>query len=329
MPMAPNMETVAEFRAIRGNYSAEFGIGGGSQFNVITRGGSNEFHGALSWYHRADGINASNFFSPTKDAFRNNDFGGSIGGPVILPGIYNGRDKTFFFAFFGERTERSQQRFTWKLPEMAYRTGDFSALGKLIRDPLKTGNCTPADQTACFPDNIIPASRIDAFAKAYTAVYPAPNFRDTLGNNYTVTRPRKFNLPQHNYRVDHHFNERHRIFARYAREFQETEFYADPGFDFFLQRNEVPVNNTVINFYSSFSPTLLNEASFTRSHNRIMQFPPEFPRDKFGLNIPELVQQTQQNYPLESLNLSKIPDKAPNISITNYRAINPAAPWSN
>ncbi|HMC65666.1 MAG TPA: carboxypeptidase-like regulatory domain-containing protein, partial [Gemmataceae bacterium] len=76
MPMAPNMETVAEFRALRGNYSAEFGIGGGSQFNVVTRAGTNEFHGAASWYHRADWINARGFFSPTKDAFRNNDFGG-------------------------------------------------------------------------------------------------------------------------------------------------------------------------------------------------------------------------------------------------------------
>jgi hypothetical protein len=320
MPMAPNMETVAEFRAIRGNYSAEFGIGGGSQFNVVTRGGSNEFHGALSWYHRADWINARNFFSPTKEPFRNNDFGGSIGGPVIIPGLYHGRDKTFFFAFFGARTERREERFTSKVPEMAYRTGDFSTLGTVIRDPA-TGEP--------FPGNIIPANRIDTFAKNYTAVYPAPNFRDSLGNNYTVLQPRSFNLPQQNYRIDHHFNERHRIFGRYAREFQESEYFTGPGFDNFLRRDEVPVNNTVINFYSTFSPTLLNEVSFTRSHNRIMQFPPEFPRDQYGLNIPELVPQTEENYPLDSLNLSTIPDKAPNIMITNYRAIDPAAPWSN
>ena len=211
MPMAPNMETVAEFRAIRGNYSAEFGIGGGSQFNVVTRGGSNEFHGALSWYHRADSINARNFFSPTKEPFRNNDFGGSIGGPVIIPGLYHGRDKTFFFAFFGARTERREERFTSKVPEMAYRSGDFSTLGTVIRDPA-TGEP--------FPGNIIPANRIDTFARNYTAVYPAPNFRDSLGNNYTVLQPRSFNLPQQNYRIDHHFNERHRIFGRYAREFR-------------------------------------------------------------------------------------------------------------
>ena len=96
-PLAPNVETVAEFRAIRGNYSAEFGTGGGSQFNVISKGGTNQLHGSLYYFHRNDKLNARNFFSATREPFKGNDFGGSIGGPVYIPKVYNGKNKTFFF----------------------------------------------------------------------------------------------------------------------------------------------------------------------------------------------------------------------------------------
>jgi hypothetical protein len=81
-PLAPNIETVAEFRAIRGNYSAEFGTGGGSQFNVISKSGTNQLHGSIYYFHRNDKLNARNFFSATKEPFKGNDFGFSVGGPV-------------------------------------------------------------------------------------------------------------------------------------------------------------------------------------------------------------------------------------------------------
>ena len=96
-PLAPNIETVAEFRAIRGNYSAEFGTGGGSQFNVISKCGTNDLHGSTYYFHRNDKLNARNFFSPTREPFKGNDFGFSVGGPVYIPKVYNGKNKTFFY----------------------------------------------------------------------------------------------------------------------------------------------------------------------------------------------------------------------------------------
>ncbi|MGH9161096.1 MAG: carboxypeptidase regulatory-like domain-containing protein [Vicinamibacteraceae bacterium] len=320
MPLAPNQETVAEFRAIRGNYSAEFGTGGGSTFNVITKAGSNQFSGSASWYHRNEKLMARDFFSPEIEPFRNNDIGATVGGPVIIPGLYRGRDRTFFFAFVGTRTERRDERSTSKLPEMAYRTGDFSALGTTIIDP-QTGQP--------FPGNVIPADRIDAFARTYTDLYPQTNYSDAQGNNHTVLRPEKSDLPQLNFRVDHHFNERHRIFGRYIYENSKVNGYASPGFDFHANSSRSPRNNTVINFYSIFTPNLLNEASFTRSHNRIMNFPPLFPRDEFGLGIPELVPQTAENYPIDSLNLAAIPSPAAAIDLTSYEGFPASAFWSN
>jgi len=319
-PLAPNLETVSEFRAIRSNYSAEFGMGGGSQFNVVTKSGTNEFHGALYWYHRNSAMNARNFFSPDKDSFRDNDFGGSIGGPVWIPGLYDGRDRTFFFVLLGTRTERSDQRFFAKLPEVPYRSGDFSSLGTEIIDP---GTDQP------FPGNIIPDSRIDPNARIYMSLYPSPNFSDERGNNFTITRPSRHDLPQQNYRIDHHFNDDHRVMVRYVREDRDTLNYTSPGFDFLENRQEVPANNTVVNFYSTFSPTLINEFNFTRSHNRIMNFPPSIPESSLGISIPELVEDSEANYPLDHLNLSEIPDRAPTFALVNYAGIAPASPWSN
>ena len=166
MPLAPNQETIAEFRAIRGNYSAEFGTGGGSTFSVVTKSGSNKFSGSASWYHRNEKLTARNFFSPTVEPFREHDYGATLGGPIL-------RDRTFFFIFAGSRVERSDSRSTSKLPEMAYRTGDFSGLGRPIIDPLTR---------APFPGNAIPMNRLNPFALAYSQLYPEPNFQDGRGN---------------------------------------------------------------------------------------------------------------------------------------------------
>lgn len=141
-PLAPNIETVAEFRAIRGNYSAEFGTGGGSQFNVISKGGTNQLHGSLYYFHRNDKLNARNFFSATREPFKGNDYGFSIGGPVYIPKVYNGKSKTFFFVLIGGIRERKEQRFNQIVPTLAQRSGDFSASSKSILDPL-TGQAFP------------------------------------------------------------------------------------------------------------------------------------------------------------------------------------------
>jgi hypothetical protein len=319
-PLAPNIEMVAEFRAIRGNYSAEFGTGGGSQFNVITRSGTNQFHGSLFEFVRNDSFNARNYFNPAREPFKGNEYGGAIGGPVILPKLYNGRDKTFFFFMVATIQERREQRFFQKLPEVAYRTGDFSALGRTINDPL-TGQA--------FPGNVIPSTRIDPNALAYTKMFPTPNYRDSLGRNWTSTVGRRDDTPQWNIRLDHNFSQNHRVTGRYFREVRTSDFGVDPGFDWLRRIDKTPANNTVVNFSSTFRHNLINDFNFTRSHNRIMQFPPEILASRWGVNIPQLFADNEQTYPLDSLNLTKVPDRIPTFSITNYTSVNPSAPWSN
>jgi hypothetical protein len=99
----PSVDAISEFVTLRGTYEAEYGRSGGGQINVITRSGSNSFHGGVYEYFRNNILNANNFFNKLAapivktPILRYNDFGGTIGGPVIIPHVYNGKDKTFFF----------------------------------------------------------------------------------------------------------------------------------------------------------------------------------------------------------------------------------------
>ncbi len=319
-PLAPNIETVAEFRAIRGNYNAEFGTGGGSQFNVITKSGTNRLHGSLYEFLRNDKLNSRNPFSPLKEPFRGNNFGGSLGGPVYIPKVYNGKDRTFFFAMLGWTEERRQVRYFQKLPELAYRTGDFRALGRAITDPLSG---------LVFPNAQIPASRQDRNALAYTKMYPNPNFLDAAGRNWTAQVGRKDKLTERNFRVDHNFSDQHRIFFRHTPEFRGSVFPVDPGFDFLIQDDRTPARNTAVNFLSTLRANLINEFNFVRSHNRIMRFPPDVSPARWGVNIPQLFDDSEKTYPLASLNLGKVPERVPGFSVVNYTGVSPSAPWSN
>src|SRR5467141_80810 len=107
----PSPDSVEEFRVISNAFDAEYGRNSGAVVNVITKSGSNDFHGGFYEFFRNDVLNARNSFSPTRQSFRGNDFGFTTGGPVYLPKIYNGRNKTFFFVHIGYIKERRQELF--------------------------------------------------------------------------------------------------------------------------------------------------------------------------------------------------------------------------
>src|SRR5712692_8688386 len=319
-PLAPDVETVGEFRAISGNYSAEFGIGSGAQFNVVTKSGTNDLHGSAYEFLRNDKLNARNYFSPIRQSFRGNDFGFTVGGPVFIPKVYNGRNKTFFFVHIGYIKERRQELFQQILPEIAYRTGDFSGLNKAIIDP-NTG--------APFPGNMIPLARFDKNALGYIKMYPALNYRDPAGRNYSATQGHLDNTGERMFRGDHNFGQNHRLMARYTMELRFADYRVSPGFEWLRRQDQTPARNLVVDFTSTLRPNLINDLNFVRSHNRIMQFPPDVSGARWGISIPKLFPTNEQTYPLSNLNLTKIPDKVPNISLVNYASIAPSAPWSN
>ena len=173
-PLAiPPLDSLAEFRVQTANYPAEFGGNSGAVINVVSKRGSNAFHSTLFEFLRNDALDARNFFSTTVDPLERNQFGFVAGGPVVLPGLYNGKDKLFgMFSYEGTRRRQSVTTTTL-VPTLKERAGDFSGLPATIVDPFTK---------IPFPGNVIPANRINPVGAALVGLYPAPNNADPSRN---------------------------------------------------------------------------------------------------------------------------------------------------
>jgi hypothetical protein len=226
----PTTDAVAEFRVITNAYSAEYGRAAGGVFNVATHSGANMPHGSAFDFLRNDAITANGFFANRVGAatpeFRFNQFGGTAGGPVVLPKLYNGRNRTFFFADYEGVREILGSTFTGTMPTLLQRQGDFSqtrnSSGSLVQifDPLSTrANPAIAGQYLrdAFPGNVIPSSRIDPVARNLVALYPAPNTAGApftgVGNYFNAT-PSTVRQDSFGVRFDQRVSDKHQIYGR-------------------------------------------------------------------------------------------------------------------
>jgi hypothetical protein len=152
---APSPDAVQEFSIQTSLPSAKYAFSAGV-IEIVTKSGTNELHGTAYNYLRNDKLDARNFFSANKTKRRRNQFGGSAGGPLVLPRIYNGRNRTFWFTSVEKQYEPLGRITTLFVPTAAQREGDFSGFAQTIRDPLTNQP---------FPSNRIPADRLDAIAR--------------------------------------------------------------------------------------------------------------------------------------------------------------------
>jgi hypothetical protein len=185
-PLANYIESYQEIKVDIANNTAEFGTIG--QVTLISKSGTNEFRGNLFDYYSTPWFRARNPFAPARATGVSHTPGGSVGGPVFLPKLYNGKDKTFlFFSFETGRGSPNTVLLNPTVPLASWRTGDFSALGTPIRDPLSG---------APFPGNRIPANRLNQTAlKLQERYYPLPNFGDTstlIAQNYRENKDPAF-----------------------------------------------------------------------------------------------------------------------------------------
>ncbi len=148
----PNPDAIAEFNLQSSNFSAEYGNAGGGVVNIVTRSGTNNFHGSAFEFLRNGALNARNFFAPRQDTLKRNQFGGSLGGPII-------KNKVFFFGTYqGTRIRSAAEGQITFVPTAAERAGDFSASSDPIIDPLTK---------LPFPGNRIPADRLSKAAQFF------------------------------------------------------------------------------------------------------------------------------------------------------------------
>ncbi|MFB3902629.1 MAG: carboxypeptidase regulatory-like domain-containing protein [Acidobacteriota bacterium] len=231
--MKPPPEAISQFKVVTNNVSAEYGYKAGAQVLVSTKGGTNEFHGSLYEFHRNNATSANNFMfnrdsirdengniiSP-RPPFIRNQFGGTIGGPIV-------KDKTFFFASIqGTRIVSAGDSYLSSVPSAEARKGNFANEMDIgnghpnIYDPLTlTGAGTPGAIRQQFPNNQIPANRMDpVYLKYIDTVIPLPNVpgREYNNLNYFYVSRNSAKGEVYDGRIDHNFNDNHRTFFRYS-----------------------------------------------------------------------------------------------------------------
>lgn len=244
--LRPSVEAVREFKIQTNMFSADQGRSAGATVNVISKSGSNEFHGSAYNFLRNKALDARDYFaSPTqvKPPFSQNQFGGSLGGPIK-------KNKLFFFGNYeGYRRRRSDPGVN-TVPTMAMRNGDFSA----IRDIFDPFSVRPAPGTASgytrdpFPGRIIPGTRFDSITSRLIQAYPVPD-SSALANNHTSILRNGLDWNQGDGRVDFNATDKDFVFGRYSR--QDT-----------LSSRPSTFPNAVIPGFSSNPVGLGSEASF-------------------------------------------------------------------
>ena len=223
----PPQFAVSEFRVQTAGYDAAVGHATGSVINLVTNSGTNQFHGELHEFFSNSYLDAPTYFQERaglrKPEYQDNRYGASIGGPILIPHVYNGHNKTFFFYAWEANKWGKPVTTVGTVPTDAEKNGDFSALLTLgsnyqIYDPATTVALPNGRfQRTPFAGNIIPSARIDAVARKILGYYAEPNTTGTAAgqNNYTQSTKNIFDYYVHFIRVDHTFSDRNRMFARF------------------------------------------------------------------------------------------------------------------
>lgn len=324
LSFVPSPDATEEFKVQTNTYDAQYGRSGGGIINVSLKSGTNRVRGAVYHYFRNDVLNANSFESnlagAKKSAFRWNQPGVQIDGPVYIPKIYDGRNKTFFMYSWEKILSSIPYPLTYTVPTLVQRTGDFSQTVQsngnpvTIYDPLTTVPVGSGYARTAFPGNKIPANRIDPVGLKLVDYFAKPNVAGTIaGANNMVTspNPRTDEYDQHVIRIDQVINDKHKFFSRYVRG-NRHEVNSDAGFPHVSSPWYTHWRiNQGINFdlTSSFSPTMVLVS-------RVGWIRHQFAIDRYGKDFDP----TQLGFP--SSLASQMPYKwFPQISLTDYSTI--------
>jgi Carboxypeptidase regulatory-like domain len=318
--LRPAVEAVREFKIQTNLYSADVGRNSGAVVDVITKSGTNQLHGSLFEFLRNSAMDARNFFNPVGTAFptfRLNQFGGSFGGPVVLPKLYNGKNKTFFFVDYEGYRRDSQQLTLGNIPTARERTGDFGETAT-IYDPLTTKASGAGFTRSAFAGNRIPASRWDPISAKMIAAYPQPTSPARF-NNYLANLIQNQQWNQGDARIDHQITPSDNFFARWSIQNTQTIVPSTypattlPGLSgpvnlsdeaSFAGTSYQPAQHAVASYVKIITPALVNEFRVGFNRYRLDYTADQFqPGAQLGnkLGVPNAnVTPQEQNLPIFS-----------------------------
>lgn len=271
----PSIEAIAEFKSLRNSYGPEYGQAAGAVISIATRGGSNNFHGSAFYFGRNDALNATDFFANAnklgKGKLRRNDFGFSLGGPIV-------KDKLFFFYSQEWNKEiRGQSRFG-RVPTLAERSGDLRAVGGCSSGTIGGGRPGDIANPLTLVQNVIPASQLNAAGIALLKIYPLPNKTpDANCNNWATSANSPIEFREENFRIDYNLSDKNKIFGRYTQDDWSNNFpnlvgnlWGDDAFPTVEGSWKQPSKQAAVKLTTQLSGTAINDVQFSYSANRII-----------------------------------------------------------
>jgi len=275
---SPIIDAIQEFKSQGHNDLAEYGGAAGATVSVVTKGGTNEYHGDAWEFLRNQVMDAKQYFGTSVAPLRQNQYGASIGGPLSIPKLYNGKNRTFFFVAWEAYAYRSAVETGTLGPTAAMRAGDFSALGVPIYDPttvVASGNTYtgetftqeynegPGNTALCGGDiNCIPQSRINPISALYETIIP--NSGNLVnGSNLYVPARTDYDQQSGTVRVDQNFGNNNQVMFRYSQfDLFETSPSGTIG-DAFIH---VPGHNYIGHWTHTYSSTAFSDVYFARNY---------------------------------------------------------------
>ncbi|MGE5646535.1 MAG: carboxypeptidase regulatory-like domain-containing protein [Acidobacteriota bacterium] len=263
-----DIESFEEMKIMTANNSPEYAQV--AQFAAVSKSGTNQVHGGVFWGNYNNYLSARNWQDSAGPSFENhNMFSLNNGGPVYIPKLYDGRNKTFYFFSYGGARYRTGARTWTSVPTEAFRNGDFSSLLGTVQlvDPL---NGQP------FPENKLPASRISSVSRSVQdIIYPSPNLpgEGDLGliNNYYADPGGKFDADNVSTRIDQRISDSNSLFVRVGLTINNKDYWPGALKDGYGDGNwwgNHPGRSVVISDTHTFSPTVVNEVKlgFSRDY---------------------------------------------------------------
>lgn len=318
----PSFNAIEEIRISETLNPAEYG--GVADITTVSKSGTNSFHGGGFENLQNNDFNASNTFSHTTPVIKMNDFGAYLGGPVIIPKLYNGRNRTFFFGSFEALRLPKSQVQVLSVPTEAMRNGDLSAY-------LSPANGGSANQLTPYPGNIIPPNLLNPFAQAVlNNFYPLPNYgpAGAIANNYITEYAIPINSAQGDVRIDQVITPKHLVYARYTYKNQRltaapTDSSGNPSSPLVGITQMPSVYNALTVAYNWLvSSAIVNEmrGGFSATHQGV----------SFGVNTQQVISALGlQNMPsLPPASGPQAIEDMPAISIAGFLGLNPPTAYS-
>ena len=289
-----SVEMYGEFKVLTSNFEAQYGRSGGGVEIFVTKSGTNDLHGTVFDFLRNDKFDAAGWSVNQRKPFigkskvRQNEYGLAVGGPVYIPKIYNGRNRTFwYFTWNGYRQNNGGGTEIDTVPTALMKQGNFSETGKAIFDPYSLRTVNGQLVRDPFPGGIIPQSRWSAVSQKILPYIPDPT-SPGLSGNFATTNLSTVNRNIWSIKGDHMFSDRNRLSALYS--WQRLDQTATSGLPGALAHGSVTEDKpdiTRVNHDYNITPTLLNHASFglSRYQSYFQQLPAQLFNwsDKLGL----------------------------------------------